>query len=390
MGVPFNRTPEGLLDFRRFGGTLFQRTAFAGATTGQQLLYALDEQVRRWRRRRQDEQASPSAARRWSGSASSGTSSARPRRRRRAAAASSRRTCKSMEIAPLPRRRGGASPPAAGHHLRQARRSRVISTGTAAERRLPAGRVLRQRRVHPGPPDRDPRRRQAPPDLARACAAKAAASGCPKDRRTTRARRQGHPREASATTSSKRSTRATATSSRATSPRREIFVKCCHEGLGVFNRTGKNESRSTSTSRTSPKDCLDAEARAASSRSTRSSSGVDPHENPMKIFPAVHYSMGGLWVDYETAPTAARRRLAAQPGDQHPRPLRGRRGRLPVPRRQSPRRQLAALVHLRGHRGRAAIASRYVKNHDRGRVPPASSTVRAGASRADDLNRVAR
>src|SRR5512140_1979084 len=47
MGVTFNRTPEGLLDFRRFGGTLFNRTAFAGATTGQQLLYALDEQVRR-------------------------------------------------------------------------------------------------------------------------------------------------------------------------------------------------------------------------------------------------------------------------------------------------------------------------------------------------------
>src|SRR3954451_19212731 len=48
MGVPFNRPPEGLLDFRRFGGTLFNRTAFAGATTGQQLLYALDEQVRRY------------------------------------------------------------------------------------------------------------------------------------------------------------------------------------------------------------------------------------------------------------------------------------------------------------------------------------------------------
>ncbi len=47
MGVMFNRTPEGLLDFRRFGGTKFHRTAFAGATTGQQLLYALDEQVRR-------------------------------------------------------------------------------------------------------------------------------------------------------------------------------------------------------------------------------------------------------------------------------------------------------------------------------------------------------
>ncbi len=47
MGVAFNRTSEGLLDFRRFGGTLHHRTAFAGATTGQQLLYALDEQVRR-------------------------------------------------------------------------------------------------------------------------------------------------------------------------------------------------------------------------------------------------------------------------------------------------------------------------------------------------------
>jgi succinate dehydrogenase / fumarate reductase flavoprotein subunit len=48
MGVPFNRTSEGLLSFRRFGGTLKHRTAYAGATTGQQLLYALDEQVRRW------------------------------------------------------------------------------------------------------------------------------------------------------------------------------------------------------------------------------------------------------------------------------------------------------------------------------------------------------
>ncbi|CAN5653067.1 succinate dehydrogenase flavoprotein subunit [soil metagenome] len=48
MGVPFSRTKEGLLDFRRFGGTLHNRTAFAGASTGQQLLYALDEQVRKF------------------------------------------------------------------------------------------------------------------------------------------------------------------------------------------------------------------------------------------------------------------------------------------------------------------------------------------------------
>lgn len=48
MGVPFNRTHEGFRDLRLFGGSLFKRTHFSGATTGQQLLYALDEQTRRF------------------------------------------------------------------------------------------------------------------------------------------------------------------------------------------------------------------------------------------------------------------------------------------------------------------------------------------------------
>ncbi len=48
MGVPFNRTAEGQRALRMFGGSLFKRTFYAGATTGQQLLYALDEQVRRF------------------------------------------------------------------------------------------------------------------------------------------------------------------------------------------------------------------------------------------------------------------------------------------------------------------------------------------------------
>jgi len=48
FGCTFNRTLEGNLDFRRFGGTLYSRTAFCGASTGQQLLYSLDEQVRRY------------------------------------------------------------------------------------------------------------------------------------------------------------------------------------------------------------------------------------------------------------------------------------------------------------------------------------------------------
>ena len=27
--------------------------------------------------------------------------------------------------------------------------------------------------------------------------------------------------------------------------------------------------------------------------------GENPYETPMRIYPAVHYTMGGLWVDYD-------------------------------------------------------------------------------------------
>lgn len=47
MGVMFNRTKEGILDLRLFGGVKKRRTCFSGATTGQQLMYSLDEQIRR-------------------------------------------------------------------------------------------------------------------------------------------------------------------------------------------------------------------------------------------------------------------------------------------------------------------------------------------------------
>jgi len=47
MGVTFSRTAEGILDQRLFGGVKHKRTCFAGASTGQQLLYSVDQQVRR-------------------------------------------------------------------------------------------------------------------------------------------------------------------------------------------------------------------------------------------------------------------------------------------------------------------------------------------------------
>lgn len=47
MGVPFERSPEGRLARRRSEGSRIARTSFAGASTGQHVLAALDEQVRR-------------------------------------------------------------------------------------------------------------------------------------------------------------------------------------------------------------------------------------------------------------------------------------------------------------------------------------------------------
>ncbi|MES9951427.1 MAG: succinate dehydrogenase (quinone) flavoprotein subunit [Candidatus Thiodiazotropha sp. 6PLUC2] len=47
MGVTFSRTAEGILDLRLFGGVKHRRTVFAGASTGQQLLYGVDQEVRR-------------------------------------------------------------------------------------------------------------------------------------------------------------------------------------------------------------------------------------------------------------------------------------------------------------------------------------------------------
>jgi succinate dehydrogenase / fumarate reductase flavoprotein subunit len=48
MGVTFSRTPEGLMDMRLFGGVKNKRACFAGSSTGQQLMYGVDEQVRRY------------------------------------------------------------------------------------------------------------------------------------------------------------------------------------------------------------------------------------------------------------------------------------------------------------------------------------------------------
>ena len=68
--------------------------------------------------------------------------------------------------------------------------------------------------------------------------------------------------------------------------------------------------------------------------------GEDPYTVPMRIYPAVHYVMGGLWVDYDLQSTI-------------PGPVRHRRGQLLRPRRQPPRR-VGADAGPRGRLLRAA------------------------------------
>ena len=65
--------------------------------------------------------------------------------------------------------------------------------------------------------------------------------------------------------------------------------------------------------------------------------GDDPHHLPMKIFPAVHYSMGGLYTEYTAQDDhqGMVSRCAEQHDDQHPRALCLWGSELPVPRRDA-------------------------------------------------------
>ena len=204
LGVPFNRTPEGFRDQRRFGGTLFKRTAFAGATTGQQLLYALDEQVRRWHVERPGHHVRRS-----------GTSWARSSTTPAAAAARVAQNLVTMEIRAFPA--DAVVIASGGCGLIYGRSTmRMACNGSAVSRCVPGRRQVRQRRVHPGPPHRDPRRRQAAPDERVGPRRRRPRLGPAHAARPAPAQ-AAFPRP-SATTSSKNAIRSTATSCRATSP----------------------------------------------------------------------------------------------------------------------------------------------------------------------------
>jgi succinate dehydrogenase / fumarate reductase flavoprotein subunit len=296
MGVPFNRTSEGLLDFRRFGGTLFHRTAFAGATTGQQLLYALDEQVRRFETVEVENE---------NGIAVRGEKMVRKWElwdflglvldERNIGRGIVAQDLKSMEIQSFPGEAVCLATGGCGIIFGKSTNS-VINTGTAASAVYQQGACYANGefiQVHPTAiPGADKLRL-----ISESVRGEGGRIWVPKDAKEKRRGKDvpesqrdyflenkypGYgnlvPRDIAA---------------------RELFLKGFHEGKGVFNnKSGKNELEVYLDVTHLPKDLLQKKL-AGVLEIYEKFIGEDPYTNPMRIFPAVHYSMGGLWVDFE-------------------------------------------------------------------------------------------
>ncbi len=278
LGVTFNRTQEGFLDRRRFGGTLYKRTAFAGATTGQQLLYGLDEQVRRW-----ETEGMVRKFEYWDFQAPILDESG-------SCCGIVAQNLHTMEIKGYS---GSAVVVASGGPGLVYGRSTmsVMCTGSAASRCFQAGAKYGNGefiQVHP----------TAIPgaDKLRLMSESARGEGG----RVWVPRKAQDPRDAKSIPDAERYyfleerypeygnlvPRDIAT--------REIFDICVNEGLSV-----EAEKLSVYLDLTHiPKTELDRKLGGILDIYQKFQ-GVDPRFSPMKIFPAVHYSMGGLWADYE-------------------------------------------------------------------------------------------
>ncbi|HZZ27437.1 MAG TPA: succinate dehydrogenase flavoprotein subunit [Pirellulales bacterium] len=278
LGVPFNRTPEGFRDQRRFGGTLYKRTAFAGATTGQQLLYALDEQVRRW-----EVAGKVTKYEFWDFLSPILDSHGHCR----GAVAQDLVT---MEIRAFPADAVIVGSGGCGLIYGRSTMS-MVCTGSAASRCFQAGAIYANGefiQVHPtAVPGADKLRLMS--ESARGEGGRVWVPRKPQDTRDPRSipeaeryyfLEERYPKYGNLVP------RDIAT--------REIFNVCTNEGLSV-----EQDRLAVYLDLTHiPREVLDKKLGGILSIYEKFQ-GVDPREVPMKIFPAVHYSMGGLWVDYE-------------------------------------------------------------------------------------------
>ena len=318
MGVPFNRTPEGLLDFRRFGGTLFNRTAFAGATTGQQLLYALDEQVRR-----HESEGKVSKFEHWEFLS---------------AVLDSNRICRgicamdlrSMEVRTFPADAIIIATGGIGAIFGKSTNS-VVCTGSAQSALYQQGCYYANGEFIQVHPTSFPGRRQATPDVGIG----------PRRRR---------PRLGSETPGDKRDPKAIPEKERwyfleewypkyGNLVPRDVATRAIHKVVYEHNLGIDGKPMVYLDLTHIDRKILDRKLEGILEIYEKFV-GDDPRDTPMKIFPGMHYTMGGLWVDFNA-------------GHQHPWDFRRGRVRIPVPRGQPPGRQLAGLLHLRRIYGRA-------------------------------------
>jgi len=278
LGVPFNRTPEGYIDRRRFGGTLYKRTAFSGATTGQQLLYALDEQVRRW-----ESTGLVKKYEYWDflGPVLDGNGVCR---------GCIGQDLVTMEIRSFPADAVVVATGGCGLIFGRSTMS-MACTGSAVSRCFQAGARYGNGefiQVHPTAiPGADKLRLMS--ESARGEGGRVWVPRKPQDTRDPKSipepdryyfLEERYPKYGNLVP------RDIAT--------REIFDICVNEGLSVENDRQCVYLDLTHISRKE----LDRKL-GGILEIYEKFQGVDPRETPMKIFPAVHYSMGGLWVDYE-------------------------------------------------------------------------------------------
>jgi succinate dehydrogenase / fumarate reductase flavoprotein subunit len=298
MGVPFNRTPEGLLDFRRFGGTLFHRTAFAGATTGQQLLYALDEQVRRWETVDvEDDRGERVPGERmvrkfeWWDFIALVLDDASVCRGIVA------QDMKTMELRAFAGDAVCLATGGCGIIFGRSTNS-VINTGTAASAAYQQGACYANGefiQVHPTAiPGADKLRL-----ISESVRGEGGRVWVPRDPREQRRGRdvpesardyfleQKYPGYGNLVPRDIAS--------------RELFKKCFHDKRGVYNtKSARNENEVYLDVTHLPREVLRKKLSGVLEIYEKFV-GEDPYVNPMRVFPAVHYSMGGLWVDFERA-----------------------------------------------------------------------------------------
>ena len=302
MGVPFNRTPEGLLDFRRFGGTLFHRTAFAGATTGQQLLYALDEQVRRWETVDVEDDK---------GERVPGERMVRKLEwwdflglvldddgicRGIVAQDLKTMSCRAFPGDAVCLATGGC-----GILFGRSTNS-VINTGTAASAAYQQGACYANGefiQVHPTAiPAADKLRL-----VSESVRGEGGRVWVPRDPRERRAGRDVPESARDYFLEDKYPGYGNLVPRDIAS--RELFRKCFYEKRGVFSAaSGRNENEVYLDVTHLPREVLHKKL-AGVLEIYDKFVGEDPYVNPMRVFPAVHYSMGGLWVDFERAPSGS-------------------------------------------------------------------------------------